>query len=146
MWISSLIDPLFSFFFFTARSSTRGLIVIPWRRRQEGGHVDFAWMVCCDTHKTTQMCVKRRTRHLSPAQRRWRRWRWWWPWGTCASSRFWSAGTPARRRWRLAGHRRRRWTGPSWSASQYGIYWWWTWVRRRLKHAGNNTTEFKKKR
>lgn len=35
VWISSLIDSLLSFFFFTARSSTRGLIVIPWRKKEK---------------------------------------------------------------------------------------------------------------
>lgn len=35
VWISSLMDGLLSFFFFTARSSTRGLIVIPWRQKQQ---------------------------------------------------------------------------------------------------------------
>lgn len=52
VWISSFIDPLFSFFFFTARSSTRGLIVIPWRQKPEWEHVDFALIVFFSVDQT----------------------------------------------------------------------------------------------
>lgn len=35
VWISSLIDSLVSFFFFTAKSSTKGLMVIPWTLKEK---------------------------------------------------------------------------------------------------------------